>query len=222
LAKAAYLSPEEARRLYDRVGRWQDTQSFYERRATNELIALARMEEARAVLEFGCGTGAFGADILAHHLTEQARYVGLDVSPVMVDLASRRLRPWSPRAQVRRADGSMQLPFRAETFDRVVANYVLDLLSPADACELLREARRVLAAGGLVCVTSLSSDASGFASLLARTWEQVWRLRPRLVGGCRPIRVTTYLPPSDWVILGRRIVTSFGVPSEVLVARRAE
>lgn len=80
----------------------------------------------------------------------------------------------------------------------------------------------MLAAGGLVCVASLSAEASGFASLLTRTWEQVWSRRPMLVGGCRPTRVATYLPPSEWVILARRIVTSFGVPSEVLVAQRTE
>ena len=199
VAEAAYLSPEEARRLYDRVGRWQDTQSFYERRATGELIALARMHEARAVLEFGCGTGAFGARILARHLSEHTRYVGLDVSPVMASLARARLRQWAPRAEVRRSDGSMRLPFRPNEFDRVVVNYVLDLLDPADAHELLGEARRVLAAGGLVCVASLSAEASGFASLLTRTWEQVWSRRPKLVGGCRPTRVATYLPPSEWV-----------------------
>jgi ubiquinone/menaquinone biosynthesis C-methylase UbiE len=116
----------------------------------------------------------------------------------------------------------MRLPFRGGEFDRVVANYVLDLLDPADADALLGEARRVLASGGLVCLASLSAEASGFASLVARIWEQVWRRRPGLVGGCRPTRLTTYLPSSDWVIVARRIVTWFGVPSEVLVARRTD
>lgn len=222
MTEGPYLSSDEARRLYDRVGRWQDTQSFYERRATSELIALAHMEEASAVLEFGCGTGALGARLLAHHLSENTRYVALDVSPVMVRLATERLLGWSPRAEARRSDGSMQLPFRENEFDRFVACYVLDLLEPADARELLREARRVLETGGLVCLASLSGEATGFASLLTRTWEWVWRRRPELVGGCRPTRLATYLPASDWVILARRIVTSFGVPSEVLVARRTD
>jgi hypothetical protein len=92
VAEARYLSPEEARRVYDRLG--------------------------------------------------------LDVSPVMVSLASERLRRWPPRAEVRRS--------------------------------------------------------------------------PKLVGGCRPTRIATYLPSSDWVILARRIVTSFGVPPEVVVAQRTD
>lgn len=219
--EAPYLSPEQVRRLYDRVGRWQDTQALYERRPTDELIAAARLDEARAVLEFGCGTGSLAARLLAHHLPEQARYVGLDVSPVMVRLASERLTLFAPRAEAHRSDGSMRLPISTGSVDRVLATYVLDLLSPEDARELLGEADRVLADGGLLCLASLSAEATGFSLLLIRTWDRVWRHRPRLVGGCRPIHVTRYLSGREWAVLHRRVVTSWGVPSEVVVARPA-
>ncbi len=217
---ASYLSPEQARRLYDRVGRWQGTQAFYEHRATRELIELGRFEEAYAVFEFGCGTGRFAARILAHHLPQQAGYLGVDASPVMVRLAAERLRPWGDRAEVRQSDGSMRLPAGDGQFDRFVANYVLDLLSPDDARELVSGARRMLAPGGLVCLTSLSASATGLSSLVARAWERVWRLRPHLVGGCRPIDATEYIARAEWTVVHRRVVTTLGLASEVVIARR--
>ena len=52
----ATLSHAAARTLYDHIGRWQDTQRFYEDRATADLIAHADLGTARSVFEFGAGT----------------------------------------------------------------------------------------------------------------------------------------------------------------------
>jgi tRNA G46 methylase TrmB len=59
------LSPEQARRIYDRIGRAQDWQRFYEDAATAELAAHASFGDARAVFELGCGTGRFAASTSA-------------------------------------------------------------------------------------------------------------------------------------------------------------
>jgi ubiquinone/menaquinone biosynthesis C-methylase UbiE len=217
---AAHLSPEQAKRFYDRIGRWQDAQALYEDRAVSELIAFAQFGKAKSVFEFGCGTGKFALQLLADHLPTEARYLGIDLSPVMIGLTRERLRPYGARAAARLADGSMQLPAPAGGFDRFVANYVLDLLSPGDIRELLREAWRVLEPGGLLCLASLAAGATGFPSLVTRVWERVWRLSPRLVGGCRPIDVSRYLDPGKWELRQHSLVTSWGVPSEVAVARR--
>lgn len=215
-----YLTPVEVGRIYDRIGRLQDVQAFYEHRALAELVAGAHFGDARSVIELGCGTGSFAARVLAEHLPGDARYLGVDISPVMVRLARERLRPWADRATVHLSDGSLPLPVGDAEADRVVANYVLDLLRPDVARRLLGEAGRVLVAGGLVCITSLSAEAPGLAALTARTWEQLWRRSPRLVGGCRPIEAAAYLAAEDWTDVRRHVVVSFAVASEVVVARR--
>ncbi len=45
------LTSGQARRFYDRFGRAQDLQAFYEDRATGDLLAHGRFDDARAVLE---------------------------------------------------------------------------------------------------------------------------------------------------------------------------
>ena len=48
-----YLSPEQAKRFYHRLGPRQDWQAFYENPAINELIAHATFDSAHSLFEFG-------------------------------------------------------------------------------------------------------------------------------------------------------------------------
>lgn len=212
-----YLSREQARRFYDRVGRLQDTQRFYERPALAALIDAGGFEQARAVLEFGCGTGRFAASLLAR-LPANGRYVGLDSSTTMVRISRRRLRRFGARATVTQSDGSMGLPFAAGSLDRFVATYVLDLLSPGDARELLAEAHRVLEPGGRLCLASLTHGRAGAARLITTAVSWAVSRRPALTGGCRPIELLDLLSGA-WTIDHRRVVSAYGVPSELVVAR---
>ena len=114
------LSREQARRVYDRIGSWQDTQAFYEDRAVGELLRLAQFERARRVFEFGCGTGRFAETILTDFLPAGASYRGMDVSPTMVGLTSQRLLPFSARVEVTLSDGGAPAREAGEPPDRFV------------------------------------------------------------------------------------------------------
>lgn len=214
------LTTEEARAFYDRFGSRQDTQSFYEDRGTTALIAHAAFNEASAVFEFGCGTGRFAERLLAGILAPSCRYVGVDISSTMVGLAGKRLERWAAQAEVRLSGSSMALSEPDRRFDRFVSNYTLDLLSTDDIRALLAEAYRVLAEDGKLCLVSLTPGQRYLTQLVSRLWQQVHRIRPALVGGCRPINLLDYLPASQWRITNREVVTSFGISSEVVVASR--
>lgn len=54
---AAGLTPSSVRRVYDRIGRHQDSQRFYEDPAVNRLLELAAVTQATTLLELGSGTG---------------------------------------------------------------------------------------------------------------------------------------------------------------------
>jgi ubiquinone/menaquinone biosynthesis C-methylase UbiE len=216
-----YLTSEQARRVYDRIGRVQDLQAFYEHRAIEELLAHADFEDARAVFELGYGTGAFAQRVIDGFLPAASRYVGIDVSPKMQALARRRLGSRLVRADLRLGDGSLHLPFEAGTFDRFVATYVFDLLSDADIEFVLREAERVLTPDGRLCLASLTCGETPASRLVTRLWQAVWSHQPELVGGCRPLRLADRLDPDAWTIRHRAVVTTVAVSSEVLVAALA-
>jgi len=212
------LTSEQARRVYDRIGRAQDWQRFYEDAATGDLVAHAGFDAAHSIVELGCGTGRFAAGLLSRHLPADASYVGVDLSPRMVALASERLRPWRDRARVSLIDGDATVPAADGTADRFVANYVFDLLGPEQTRATLTEARRVLAPGGLLCTAGLAFGESGIARFVSRAWTGVWTRRPELVGGCRPIRLVDALDPAAWDVRHRGAVVAWGMASEVVIA----
>ncbi len=175
------------------------------------------------MFELGCGTGRFAAALLAAELSDVARYLGVDVSPKMVRVASSRLRPWAPRAEVRLLDPpALTLPRANAPFDRFVAAYVFDLLPEADARALIDEAHRMLVSGGLLALVSLTNGATPTSRLVAAGWGAVARRWPGLVGGCQPVELCDLLKPEMWRVTDRDIVTGWGVPSEIVVATRQD
>jgi len=214
------FTPQQARRFYDRFGAKLDSQVFYERAALADMAAHMDFDAARSVLEFGCGTGRFAAEILNDVLPPTAHYLGLDISGTMVSLARDRVRPFGPRAMVRQTDGSFHLDGSPGGFDRVIASYVLDLLSEQDIAVLIGEMHRVLEPGGRLGLVGLTTGARGFPRLVSKLWAAIHRLSPRIVGGCRPINMVKFLPRDDWMIQYRNVVSPYAIASEIVVAEK--
>jgi len=215
--KQSVLTSSEAQTYYDRFGKKQDSQGFYEDPALDDLIAHACFRDAQRIFEFGCGTGKFAARLLAEHLPPSASYLGCDISPVMVGLAAQRLEAYPERAKVLRSDGTAHFPLPDRSIDRVISNYVLDLLSEGDIRAVFAEAHRVLTPGGKLCLASLTRGINLPSRIVSSLWMAVFRMRPSLVGGCRPIRLDAYVDRDRWQLEHRRVLIPFGVPSEVLV-----
>lgn len=214
------LSHDEARRAYDRIGAWQDTQAFYEDRATEILLEHARIETAQQVLELGCGTGRFARRLLSEHLPANAQYRGLDLSPTMVHLARERVAQFGARAEIVLTDGSPPTGEPTASADRFVSNFVFDLLSEQEITAVVGEAHRILRPGGLLCVSSLSTGSDRLSRAVARVWLRVHALVPSLVGGCRPLDLLAFIAAPQWRVQHHEHVRAYGLPSEVVVAER--
>jgi SAM-dependent methyltransferase len=216
------LPPDVAARVYDRIGRLQDTQAPIEHAAVDRLVAAGDLCHATAIFELGCGTGAFARRLLSEVLPQGSTYVGGDVSTRMVALARQRIAPWALRAKITQLDGSLPLPSADGSADRFVAAYVFDLLETDYAREVVNDAHRVLSNGGLLCVSSLTWGRSALSRGVSVAWNGLWRLAPSLVGGCRPICLRDLLDPGRWRVQEDSVVEAWGVPSEVLIATRSE
>jgi len=214
------LRKDQVRAFYDRFGKKQDSQAFYEDPALEEMIRHADFGTADRVVEFGCGTGRLAERLLSAHLPENARYWGCDVSTTMVTLAQDRLRAYGARAEVMRTEGAPSLPLPDGGADRFVSTFVLDILPEREMEEVIEEARRVLGDGGLVCLVSLTEAIGPLSGLVVAIWKRLFRIRPSLVGGCRPIQLGGRFTSPGWEIVHQRKVAAFGIPSEIVVARK--
>jgi SAM-dependent methyltransferase len=140
-----------------------------------QLADLAGVAAGQSVLDVGCGPGAL--------TTELVRRVGagavtaVDPSVRFVDAIRERL----PGVEVQQAFAE-ELPFRAETFDRAIAQLVVHFM--ADPVAGLRELRRVTRDGGVVaaCVW----DSAGNRSPLSIYSEAVRSLFPDTRDEVRP------------------------------------
>ena len=212
------LSHAQAKSFYDRFGSKQDSQGFYEDRALDAMIAQADFAHAHRVFELGCGTGRLAQRLLNSSLPDDASYVGLDLSDTMIALSRARLADYTDRITLMRSDGDMRFPLEDHGVDRVIAAYVLDLLSEADIRQAVHEARRVLRPGGKLCLVSLSHGINVTSRLVCRIWSGLFRLHAPLVGGCRPVRLLPYFDLTQWTLDYHQVLTQYGVPSEILVA----
>jgi ubiquinone/menaquinone biosynthesis C-methylase UbiE len=212
------LTRSQAQAFYDRFGKKQDTQAFYEDAALNDLIAHAAFEQAEKVFELGCGTGRFASRLMTKHLSPSASYLGTDLSKTMIDISEQRILPFAERAKVVQSDGSMRFPLPDRSVDRVVSTYVLDLLSETDIRQAISQAHRVLMPGGMICLAGLTNGVTFTSRIVCALWSTVFRLNASLVGGCRPIQLETFFDLHIWSIDYRNVITQFGVPSEVLIA----
>jgi cyclopropane fatty-acyl-phospholipid synthase-like methyltransferase len=220
MSPSRVLTHDEARHFYDRFGAKQDSQAFYERPALERLLSHLELQTASAVLEFGCGTGRLAAELLGGRLRPECRYLGLDLSSTMVELARARLAAFAGRAEIRLTDGRPRIDAPGGSFDRFVSTYVFDLLAEEEIRALLAEAHRVLLPGGRLGIAGLTQGESFLASALTRVWRAIHRLRPSLVGGCRPLDAARFLDAARWRLLHRSVVSPYAVASEVVVAER--
>lgn len=214
------LSHTQARLVYDRIGSRQDSQAFYEDRATALLLHHGAFESAQAVFEFGCGTGRFALRLIKEYLPPAARYHGVDLSPKMVELAQQRLAEYSPRATVSLTDGGPPSSEPGHAYDRFLSTYVFDLLSEEDIRSTMQEARRMLRDDGLLCLAGLSTGVGPVSRAVAGALRWVQAHRPAVVGGCRPIDLLPFLRGPEWDVQFHRKVVAFTITSEALVARR--
>ena len=212
------LTRSQAKTFYDRFGKKQDTQAFYEDAALEDLIKHAGFDNTKAIFEFGCGTGRFAIRLLTSCLSPSATYTGIDLSETMVNIAQQRLSPYSDRARVIQSDGSIHYPIADHSVDRVVSTYVLDLLSETDIQQAIAEAHRVLTPDGKLCLVSLSTGINFSSRMVCAIWNAVFNQRASLVGGCRPVQLASYLDENSWSIDYHKVITQFAVPSEILIA----
>lgn len=215
------LDAQVARHVYDRIGRFQDTQRVYEDIATDHLTRVAHFERSTSVFELGCGTGRYAAHLLEHSLPADATYLGVDVSPKMVSLSNKRLAPWSERARVVLTEPpALQIPAESGAFDRFVATYVFDLLSSEDARALMDEAARLLAPEGLLCLVSLTHGTTRLSRVLSSAWAAMAGRWPSLLGGCQPVDLRLLVPRRQFDLVHCEVEVRLAVPSQVVIARR--
>jgi len=154
--------------FYDLMMRWAAREATFKGRLVEEV----RIEGGRRVLDLGCGTATL--TILIKKAHPEAQVIGLDGDQRILEIA---------RSKVTKAGldialtlgTALELPYRDDSFDRVVTSMVLHHLTREDKVLALRGVVRVLRAGGELHVADFGKPQNTLMyliSLIMRHFEE--------------------------------------------------
>ncbi|HEX9705428.1 MAG TPA: methyltransferase domain-containing protein [Gemmatimonadales bacterium] len=140
-------------RLYDPLLRL----TMREQAFKEALVRQAAIAPGQRVLDVGCGTATL--TLLAKRAEQRADVVGLDVDPVMLKLASRKVLRSGLEVSLE-LGSAVALPYADRSFDRVLSSLTLHHLTRDQKQAALREAFRVLKPGGVLHVADWGRPAN--------------------------------------------------------------
>jgi demethylmenaquinone methyltransferase/2-methoxy-6-polyprenyl-1,4-benzoquinol methylase len=200
---------------WDRAARLYDFQLFLERRAIDLALELAAVRPGDGLLDLGTGTGVV-LRRLAARADAPREVVGVDRSASMLAVVRDLPNGW----RLVRADVTA-LPFPNESFDVVMAAYLLHLLDPPARRAVVAEAGRVLRPSGrLISVTVVIPRSTALALAFAPL-EAIARRAPGIMAGLRVLDPRGELIDGGFCVRAARR-TGRGYPSLVVAAERRE
>lgn len=211
------LPPSAIPGLYAEASGWRHDLWvwLFDRHAHSVVLEWANVQAGMDVLEVGVGTGHVLSEIAARN--RQGRTIGVDLTPEMLAKARARLDHRGLSANLHEAD-ARDLPFADGSFDRILCTFLLDLLPQRDFLPVLREFFRLLRPGGQL----LLAEAAPPQHPLEHLWSWFYRLSPRMMGGCRGIRLGPYLEKAGFDIEKQQRVVRLSFPSEITLAKRSD
>jgi ubiquinone/menaquinone biosynthesis C-methylase UbiE len=211
----ARVPQSEVPGLYDRLAGLYDVWGHLaESRARKRSLALANVEDGQHVLEVAVGTGLAFQDVVKRN--GSGRNVGIDISGGMLAKAEKRLHK-AGLANFELAVGSaFNIQEGEAAFDVLLNSYMFDLLDESDWPKALKEFQRVLKPEGRLIVVNMTFGERPGSGV----YDRLYRLSPRLMGGCRGVGLSEVLQQAGFNVHLREYVQQLLFPSEVILASK--
>jgi len=184
-----------------------------EKKAAKTVVALAEIQDRKKILEVACGTGVVFEQIVRKN--PNGENTGIDLSPVMLDKARKRLKHYGDNYELKEGD-ALNLDFEDSTFDIVINNFMVDLMPQEYFDNIAREFHRVLKPQGTLIVATFSFGKKK----INRIWLWVAKHFPGLLTGCRPVSFGGNLLHAGFNIETDLEISQNTFPSEIIKARK--
>ncbi len=211
----ANISQTEIASVYNSISKVYDYWGYLtESKARTRALELAEIQNGQNILEVAVGTGLAFYEIVKRN--PDGTNIGIDISEGMLTKSKKRLRKLSAASYELKLGSAFNLEAKDEQFDLVINNYMFDLISFDQMDAILMEFKRVLRKGGkLVLVNMTLGEKFG-----SGIYDFIYSISPRLMGGCRGIRLSEKLKEHGFQVNSREYYQQFLFPSEVMLAQK--
>lgn len=211
-------APGSVQRAYSRLAPVYEVWArAMEGRPRRRVLELANIRDGESVLEVATGPGTQLVEVARRN--PGGRTVGIELSPGMLKQARRRLarvrERLGPRVELVAGD-ARSLPFGDASFDLLINEYMLDLLSHDDIVRALREFRRVLKPGGRIVLSNMTK-AERFPHGI---WEALHKRGINVTAHCRGVLAAPALEELGFADIGREYMGQMLFPTEIVTAHR--
>ena len=211
----ANVSQTEIAEIYDSLSKTYDIWgNLTESRARKRALELAEIKNGQHILEVAAGTGLAFYEIVKRN--PDGTNIGVDISEGMLKRAEKRLRKLSGVNYEIKIGNAFRLEEEDEHFDVLINNYMFDLISFNQMDAVLKEFKRVLKKKGKLVIVNMTVGEN-FGS---KIYDFLYRLSPKMMGGCRGIRLSKKLQEHGFDVKLRKYYQQLLFPSEVILARK--
>ena len=211
----ARVPQNEIAGIYDSLSKIYDTWGkLTESRARSRALELAEIKNGQKILEVAVGTGLAFYEIVKRN--PGGTNIGIDISAGMLKKAEKRLKQLSGANYELKKTSAFYLNGEDEKFDGLINNYMFDLIPFEQMDAVLAEFKRVLKKGGKLVIVNMTLGEK-FGSGI---YDRIYRISPRLMGGCRGIRLSEKLEEHGFSVKLREYHQQCLFPSEVILAQK--
>jgi len=144
----------------------------------NEIAGMAKLREAKSVLDIGCGTGNLSLEIVKR-LPSGGHVIGVDAGEKMVALAKNKLQERQMPIQFLRVSAE-SVPFKDEVFDCVFNVFLLHHLPMELKIAAFKEMYRVLKKGGELVTVDVDKPSTLLGKLIGLSRYHVKEIRDNM------------------------------------------
>jgi len=144
----------------------------------NEIVGMAKLKEAKSVLDVGCGTGNLALEI-AKWLPSDGYVIGIDAGEKMVILAKNKLQDTQIPIQFLRVSAE-KISFKDEVFDCVFNVFLLHHLPMELKLATFKEMYRVLKKGGELVTVDVDKPSTLLGKLIGLSRYHVKEIRDNM------------------------------------------
>ncbi len=209
----AKVPQDEIGELYDGKAWFYDFWAYLtESKARERALELAEIQDGQSILEVAVGTGLMFNEIVKRN--SHGQNVGIDISEGMLSQAKVKLSKQNSENYSLSIGSAFDLKVGDASVDMLVNNYMFDLIPFNQMDKIISEFKRVLKRDGKLILINMTKSESFGGGL----YENVYRLSPRILGGCRGVQMTDLLTQHGFKIEVREYIQQMLFPSEFIIA----